>query len=171
MPAQRASAHSVSAPHPTVTARSAARLGCTCAKLRRLTRRITAVYNRALAPSGMRVTQYSLLVSLRREGPVPMSQLAESMDMDRTTLTRNLKPLLDNGWLRMQSDPDDARVRRVALTAKGEAHLERARTHWRSAQDEVARVIAAEDLAALHELIDRYVPLFRPAADGAGDSE
>lgn len=145
--------------------------GCTCARLRSLSRRITAVYNRALAPSGMRVTQYSLLVSLRRSGPTSMSRLAESMDMDRTTLTRNLRPLLAAGWLRMQSDPDDARVRRVVLTAKGEAHLAEARGCWRRAQDEVASIIDAQDLGRLHQLIDHYIPLFRPAADGAGENE
>lgn len=145
--------------------------GCTCARLRSLSRRITAVYNRALAPSGMRVTQYSLLSTVRRGGPVSISRLAESMDMDRTTLTRNLRPLLAAGWLRMQDDPDDARVRRVALTSKGESHLAEARTYWRRAQDEVASTIEPTDLGQLHELIDRYTPLFRPAADGAGDSE
>lgn len=145
--------------------------GCTCARLRSLSRRITAVYNRALAPSGMRVTQYSLLSTVRRAGPVSMSRLAESMDMDRTTLTRNLRALLAAGWLRMQDDPDDARVRRVALTSRGESHLAEARSYWRRAQDEVASTIDPADLRQLHQLIDRYVPLFRPAADGAGDSE
>lgn len=156
---------------PEVREKSPAVRGCTCARLRRLSRRITAVYNRALAPSGMRVTQYSLLNSVRRGGPVAMSRLAEAMDMDRTTLTRNLRPLLAAGWLRMQDDPDDARVRRVALTAKGESHLAEARVYWRRAQDEVASTVDPADLGQLHELIDRYTPLFRPAADGAGDSE
>lgn len=145
--------------------------GCTCARLRSLSRRVTAVYNRALAPCGMRVTQYSLLSTLRRGGPVAISRLAESMDMDRTTLTRNLQPLLAAGWLRMQDDPDDGRVRRVVLTPEGESHLTQARAYWRRAQDEVAGIIDAQDLGHLHQLIDRYVPLFRPAADGAGDSE
>jgi DNA-binding MarR family transcriptional regulator len=143
--------------------------GCTCFRLRRLTRRVTAVYNRALAATGMRVTQYSLLSNLRHSGPLPLSVLAESLDMDRTTLSRNLKPLTDAGWVAVGASPDDARVRLVALTRQGEAHLQSARTHWKRAQEEVNATIGAGELGALHELLDRYVTLFRPAAGGEGD--
>ena len=71
--------------------------GCTCFKLRRLTRRVTAVYDRALAAAGIRVTQYSVLGHVRRLKGASISELADALDMDRTTLTRNLKPLLDSG--------------------------------------------------------------------------
>ena len=149
----------------------AALRGCTCFRLRRLTRRVTAVYNHALAPTGMRVTQYSLLSNLRRSGPLPLSVLAESLDMDRTTLSHNLKPLTDAGWVGVTVSSDDARVRLVALTSKGEVHLQAARAHWKRAQEEVNATIGAEELAQLHEMLDRYVPLFRPAPGGEGDIE
>lgn len=145
--------------------------GCTCFRLRRLTRRVTAVYNRALAPTGMRVTQYSLLSNLRHSGPVPLSALAESLDMDRTTLSRNLKPLTDAGWVSVTGSPDDARVRLVALTRAGDAHLQAARAHWKRAQEEVNATIGADELSQLHDMLDRYVPLFRPAPGGEGDIE
>jgi DNA-binding MarR family transcriptional regulator len=145
--------------------------GCTCFRLRRLTRRVTAVYNRALAPTGMRVTQYSLLSNLRHSGPLPLSVLAESLDLDRTTLSRNLRPLCDAGWIAVTGSADDARVRLVAITRQGEAHLQAARAHWRRAQEEVNATIGADELGRLHEMLDRYVPLFRPAPGGEGDIE
>jgi DNA-binding MarR family transcriptional regulator len=162
---KRSPASTRSTPHdPPVTVR-----GCTCFKLRRLTRRVTAVYNRALAPTGMRVTQYSLLSNLRGTGGVPLSQLAETLDMDRTTLTRNLKPLADAGWVEVQPSPLDARVRLVALTASGDEHLRAARAYWRRAQEEVNGTIGEADLGELHAMLDRTVPLFRPVADSEGD--
>ncbi|PWT75978.1 MAG: MarR family transcriptional regulator [Proteobacteria bacterium] len=144
--------------------------GCTCSKLRRLTRRVTAVYDRALSAAGMRVTQYSLLSNLRGLRGVPVSQLAEMLDMDRTTLTRNLRPLLDAGWVAVEPSAEDARVRLVHITAAGDAQWRLARTYWRHAQDEVNATIGAGNVTTLHNLLDRYVPLFRPA-DDEGDSQ
>ena len=143
--------------------KTAAVHGCTCSKLRRLTRRVTAVYDRALSPAGMRVTQYSLLSHLRGLDGVPMSQLAEMLDMDRTTLTRNLKLLLEAGWLRIQANVDDRRIRQVHLTTAGEAQWQVARAYWRQAQNEVDAAIGSANLTGLHALLDAYVRLFRPA--------
>ena len=137
--------------------------GCTCFKLRRLTRRVTAVYDRALAPAGMRVTQYSVLSQLRRLRGASMSELADALDMDRTTLTRNLRPLLDAGWVEVGTSAQDARMRVVHITSSGEAQLQTARAYWRRAQAEVNSTVGQREVAALHELLDRYLPLFRPA--------
>src|SRR4029453_4442234 len=98
--------------------------GCTCARLRRLNRRMTAVYDRALAPLGLRVTQYSLLSSLRRARRMTLTELATLLDMDRTTLTRNPKPLGDAGWVDVHTDAIDTRARRAQLTAAGAARLD-----------------------------------------------
>jgi DNA-binding MarR family transcriptional regulator len=145
--------------------------GCTCFKLRRLTRRVTAVYDRALSPAGMRVTQYSLLAHLRGLAGVPMSQLAGLLDMDRTTLTRNLKPLLDAGWVEIQASAGDARVRLVRITSSGEAQWVAARAYWRRAQDEVDATIGTDNLAGLHSMLDSCLPLFRPAMQGDGEMQ
>jgi len=119
----------------------------------------------------MRVTQYSLLGHLRGLSGVPISELAEMLDMDRTTLTRNLKPLVESGWVRVRSSDGDARVRLVQLTSAGEQRWKGARAYWRQAQDEVDRTIGVDGLAALHQMLDRYLPLFRPATGTGGDSE
>lgn len=138
--------------------------GCTCARLRRLTRRMTSLYDRELAPTGLRLTQYSLLATLRREtrdGGVPVTDLASVMDMDRTTLTRNLRPLLEQGLVELGVDPEDARVRRALITAKGITAFVDAMPFWRVAQDFVNRTLGEDNVASLHEWMDRVTPAFR----------
>lgn len=144
--------------------------GCTCARLRRLTRRVTAVYDHALAAVGLRVTQFSLLGHLRGLPGLAMTDLAGRLDMDRTTLTRNLAPLIAAGWVEVTPSPDDARRRLVRITAVGEEIWRAARIHWRRAQDEVRSTMGDESLALLHRLVDDTLPLFRPA-EGPGDNE
>jgi DNA-binding MarR family transcriptional regulator len=137
--------------------------GCTCARLRRLTRRMTTLYDRELAPTGLRLTQYSLLATLRRDGKdggVAVSDLADAMDMDRTTLTRNLRPLLDQGLIGLRADPADARVRRALITADGHTAFLNAVPHWRTAQDFVNRTLGEDHVGALHDWLDRITPAF-----------
>jgi DNA-binding MarR family transcriptional regulator len=146
-------------------------LGCTCAKLRRLTRRITAVYDRELAVVGLRVTQYSLMANLRSQAGaagVALTELADRMDMDRTTLTRNLRPLVDRGWAELVAGEHDARVRLARLTPAGKVLLQQARPHWKRAQDEVTTTLGQAQVARLHQQLDAATPLFRPA-DPAAD--
>ena len=145
--------------------------GCTCFKLRRLTRRITAVYDRALSGAGMRVTQYSLLAHLRGLRSVAMSELAEMLDMDRTTLTRNLRPLIEAGWIEVKPSTEDTRIRLVHITPSGETQLQTARVCWRRAQQEVNSTIGSAGVAALHRMLDHCVPLFRAASGEPGGAE
>ena len=142
--------------------------GCTCGRLRRLTRRVTAVYDRELAAVGLRVTQYSLLGALQRDAGsdgLPVAELAERLDMDRTTLTRNLQPLTAQGWAELIADPRDRRVRRARITAAGAAAFAAARPHWRRAQQAVNSTLGVQSVAALHLWLDEVTPAFRPAGD------
>lgn len=144
--------------------------GCTCARLRRLTRRITAVYDRELAAEGLRVTQYSLLSVLKRAAGadgMPVTELAARMDMDRTTLTRNLKPLIDQDYAALAPDAQDRRVRRALLTPRGLQALEAARPHWLRAQQEVNRTLGEATVAQLHHWLDEVTPAFRPEGEAA----
>jgi DNA-binding MarR family transcriptional regulator len=125
---------------------------------------MTALYDRELAPTGLRLTQYSLLATLRRtQGTtgVAVSELAAVMDMDRTTLSRNLRPLLDQRLVALTSDEGDARVRRAELTVQGLAAFNAAMPHWRVAQEFVTRTLGEGNVAALHEWLDRVTPAFR----------
>src|SRR6202007_560520 len=107
---------------------------CTCFRLRSLTRRVTQLYDQALAPSGLTVTQYSLLAHALAPGAAPtVSALAPQLFTDRTPLTRNLKPLADAGLIKL-GDGADARSKAVLVTAKGRSALRAARPLWKQAQ-------------------------------------
>jgi DNA-binding MarR family transcriptional regulator len=137
--------------------------GCTCFKLRRLTRRVTALYDDEIGRAGMKTTQYSLLNNLMR-GPLTLSALANRLAMDRTTLTRNLKPLLEQRWIE-EARGADARSKQLAITPAGRAAVERARPHWRAAQRTIERTLDPDLVARLHALLDeaarRVAPLVR----------
>ncbi len=98
---------------------------CTCFGLRKAARAVTQMYDQALKPSGLRATQLSLLAVTERAGPRRMAEIAELLVMDRTTLTRNLKPLLDRGLLK-SIEGSDRRRRPIAITAEGRAALAQA---------------------------------------------
>ena len=122
---------------------------CACGRLRRATRALTQLYDDAMAPSGLRVTQFSLLRTLEREGPARISGLAGRTLLDRTALSRNLDPLIERGLVTVAPGERDARTREIALTAKGAQALKRAIPHWKRAQADVARRIGQPKLDAL----------------------
>lgn len=94
---------------------------------------VTQTYDEALKPSGLKSTQFSLLAVLDGIGTVPLSQLADSLVMDRTTLSRNLKPLTDKQLVEIRHG-EDRRVRQIALTDQGRAALAKARPLWDAVQ-------------------------------------
>jgi DNA-binding MarR family transcriptional regulator len=126
-------------PPPTPRAESP----CVCGRLRRAARALTQLYDDALAPSGLRVTQYSLLSTLARRGTLRMTELATVAMLDRTALSRNMEPLAAQGLVRIAAGTD-ARTREISLTRAGEAALARALPHWRRAQAQVARQLGEQ---------------------------
>jgi DNA-binding MarR family transcriptional regulator len=121
---------------------------CACGRLRRATRALTQLYDDLMAPAGLRVTQFSLLRTLGRTGPMRINTLAAAQLLDRTALSRNLDPLVERGLVEIVRGRD-ARVREVALTRKGLAAFRAAEPHWTRAQQEVARRVGADKLEAL----------------------
>src|SRR4051812_48820757 len=115
-------------------------IGCTCFRLRSLTRKVTQFYDKALAPSGLTVTQYSLMAHARRHEPgaPTVTELAEALFTDRTTLTRNLRPLVDAGLLQL-GEGADGRSKAVRVTAAGERAFRAAKPLWKQAQAEIQR--------------------------------
>jgi DNA-binding MarR family transcriptional regulator len=127
--------------------------GCTGFGLRKLTRRVSQRYDRHLQAAGLRVTQYSLLSTLNRNDALSVTDLSHIMEMDRTTLVRNLKPLCDAGYISV-SDAPSGNVRSVSLTAKGREVYKSAQPLWRKAQAEINELLGEQTVAALHELLD-----------------
>ena len=136
---------------------------CTCFKLRKLTRTASRFYDAHLARSGMKTTQYSLLRAIGRE-PTPMAELGRRLAIERTTLTRNLKPLADAGWITIEPG-SDARQRIVALTAGGRAAIATAKQAWRRAQDALEQALGARSVEALHQQLDRALLILTPLVE------
>jgi DNA-binding MarR family transcriptional regulator len=126
---------------------------CICSTLRRATRAITATYDAALAPSGLRVTQFAVLRTLARLGPLPVTRLAAETALDRSTMGRNLDPLERRGLVRIEVGQADQRERVAHLTAGGEAAVETALPYWRRAQERVAALVDPSAVRVLAEQI------------------
>ena len=135
---------------------------CVCATLRMATRSVARVYDRALAPHGIRTTQYSILARLEVEGPAPVGRLAARLAMDRTTLAREAAPLVRTGLVAEEAGAD-RRQRVLALTDDGLARLEAARPAWRDAQrllrDELGHDRVQELLGELRALLEATRPV------------
>lgn len=128
---------------------------CACGRLRRASRALTQFYDDALAPTGLRVTQYSLMRTIAREGTARVTDLARTQMLDRTALSRALDPLVERGYVRVVPGRD-ARTREVTLTRAGSAALDAASGDWQLAQAVVAKRLGRERLdeliAVLHDL-------------------
>src|SRR6059036_1826592 len=102
---------------------------CVCNPLRMVTRAVTQLYDDVLRPSGVRVTQFSILATIGRIGEANLKQLEDTLAIDQTTLTRSLNLLERDGVIERASHPD-ARIRAMKLTSKGRRALEAARPLW-----------------------------------------
>ena len=129
-------------------------LDCTCLRVRGAARRVTQIYGRHLAPTGLKISQFSLLGFITAEGPVSIGRLSDLLTTDRTTLTRNLRPLLTAGLIERATSGDKRRHELVA-TAVGRAMLKRALPLWAGAEQEVRTAMGAKLTADLHGAIDR----------------
>ena len=124
---------------------------CACFALRRAARGLTRFYDRQLRPGGLRATQFTLLAVLKNVGPQPLQALAELLGLERTTLTRNLQPLLARQLVIAQAG-DDRRVRRLSVTPAGVQAAVAALPLWRKAQRQVEKQIAPATLKSLRAL-------------------
>jgi DNA-binding MarR family transcriptional regulator len=155
---------------PAAPARAAAGppRGCTNLKLRQLTRRVSQHYDRIVGAAGLKTTQYSLLSYVTRLGPIRPGDIAAAMEMDASTLTRNLQPLVANGWVEVGPGAD-GRSRLVTATPAGrEKHAEGQR-QWKRAQLALNARLGEERVAVLHALLDECLATINEpgkAADG-----
>jgi DNA-binding MarR family transcriptional regulator len=128
---------------------------CTCLRLRKAARRVTQIYDQSLEPSGLTAVQFSLLAGLMPEEALSIGELAEALVTDPTTLTRNIKPLVERGLLQAYCDAEDRRRRLIALTKQGRDVMAAAYPLWRKAQAELAAQLGANEIASLNKALDR----------------
>jgi DNA-binding MarR family transcriptional regulator len=131
---------------------------CACVRARRASRALTDLYDAALRPVGLKITQFSVLRTLQRVGPVSISALAAEMALERSTLGRNLLLLKRDGLVRL-GDACDMREWSVELTSRAVRLLERALPLWEKAQAKVESRLGKKDVATLFDLLARLEEL------------
>lgn len=126
---------------------------CNGQSLRMAARYVTAFYDKTLAPSGLRLTQFMILYKVRQVGPIDVKPLAAVMAMDRTTLAATLKPLERDGLLRLAVNPQDRRARRIEITQEGSMRLDLCVPLWREAQARFEERYGAPKAADMRDLM------------------
>ena len=130
---------------------------CNCLAVRQAARHVTQFYDRQLAASGVRTTQFSILLKLRQLGPMTINALAAAMVMDRTTLGRNILPLQREGLVAVERGRRDRRSKEVRLSEAGAARLRAGFKGWLEAQRRFESAFgtgrAAEMRAILHAVV------------------
>ena len=122
---------------------------CLCFAAQRAARALARRFDEALSPLGLTSGQFSLLTSLNQPEPPSMGSIAALLVMDRTTLTANLKPLEQRGFVEIAIDPADRRVRRLILTPTGRRVLQSALPIWQETHGEIDRLVTPRDGKAL----------------------
>jgi DNA-binding MarR family transcriptional regulator len=142
---------------------------CNCFAVRAAARHVSQSYDRFLAPTGLRTTQYSILARLKRKGPLTINALAEDMVMDRTTLGRNILPLQRDGLITIKSAASDRRAKELRLTKAGEKRLQEAFEGWSQAQARFDAAFGEKRAADLRTLLraaaaSEFAPGTQPAS-------
>jgi DNA-binding MarR family transcriptional regulator len=131
---------------------------CLCNALRQTSRAVSRLYDEELRGVGLRNTQYSLLRRLRRAGEVRQRDLGTLTSLDETTLTRNLRPLIDAGWVAIRPG-EDRREKLVSLTDAGAAKLRDARPAWQQAQGRLRSRLPRQTWSMLLKLLPQLTQL------------
>jgi DNA-binding MarR family transcriptional regulator len=132
--------------------------GCACRNLRRTARAVTQLYDESLRPSGLRITQFTLLVAVAIGEPVLVTRLADALSLDRTTLARDLKPLTERGLVEIAVGTD-RRTRVVRLTGQGREAIGRAYPLWQRAQARIVEAAGPDRWQALAGDLEEVVAL------------
>lgn len=131
---------------------------CAHFNLKRTVRAVTQHFEAALTGSGLHVTQFTLLVTSSLLGPALLTELAERLMLDRTSLTRALAPLVRDGLMEVAPGETDRRQRLVSVTPRGEAAVARAYPAWQRAQGEVMERFERAEYDSLLDALERLRP-------------
>jgi DNA-binding MarR family transcriptional regulator len=122
---------------------------CIAARLRLLNRVVTSLYDEALRPLGLKVSQLNILIVTAKLSLARPAQVCEILQLDTSTLSRNVKPLQAHGWLEVVPD-EDGRAQPFRLTAKGTCLIEKAVPAWEEAQRQAVELLGDEGIALLN---------------------
>ena len=125
---------------------------CVGGCVRKLNRVVTAIYDRALASAGLKTSQFSVLVTVANREKARPAELIKALQMDESTLSRNVDRMCAKGWLRLTSS-DDRRSHMIELTDKGQALLRKSLPLWRRAQEDITKRLGTESVAALRSAL------------------
>ncbi|RMG20874.1 MAG: MarR family transcriptional regulator [Methanobacteriota archaeon] len=139
---------------------------CMCTNLRKVSRLITRVYDNRLKPSGININQLALLLTidgLREEekGAPSLSEIGESMAMDNSTLSRNLRVLENQDLVQLIPDPDKRTRKSVKITAKGELALQKAFPFWMEVQNEIQEKLGEKNFKEMIDLLHQLEVILR----------
>ena len=127
---------------------------CACQNLRRATRVVTRIYDQELRRTGIEITQFGLLTALAKVGEASQKRLSAGFAMDSTTLTRTLRLLLKQGWVRARRGKD-RRERLFSLTAAGSQQMAMAQPHWKQAEQRLRRELGDEGWKSMKQTVSR----------------
>lgn len=127
---------------------------CYCVNLRRAANRITEQYNEALAPVGITVTQYSILAFLYGMSGCSVSQLAQKLHLEKSTLVRNLQPLFEKNYIEDLST-EKSRSKELQITVLGNQLLFQAKPLWKKSQKNLQQKMGGKNIDLLMELIQQ----------------
>ena len=128
--------------------------GCHVARIRMLNREVTGIYDDALRPLGVKVSQTNVLTAIAKLEPVSPRVIGKLLRIEKSTLSRNLERLRARGWLRVVTG-DDERSHRLEITAKGHRLLEKALPLWKRAQKDAEDLLGKQTVQALNDTADR----------------
>ena len=125
---------------------------CVCGYVRKLSRIVTAVYDGALADAGLKTSQFSVLIAVANRGKARPAELTELLQMDESTVSRNVDRMCARGWLRLERE-DDRRSHLIEVTDKGQALIRKCLPAWRQAQAEVSERLGTGTVAELRSAL------------------
>ncbi|KLE03830.1 MarR family winged helix-turn-helix transcriptional regulator [Aliarcobacter butzleri] len=134
---------------------------CHCTNMRQISRKITNIYDEFLKPSNLNVTQYSLLSNLKRVQPIKMNDFSKVVKLDRTTLVRNLKPLINLSLIEIKSI-DKSKAQLLELSQKGIELQNEGYKYWQKAQEYIEQTINHAELEIFYTIVKKMESLEIP---------
>ncbi|MCG3719707.1 MarR family winged helix-turn-helix transcriptional regulator [Aliarcobacter butzleri] len=134
---------------------------CHCTNMRQISRKITNIYDEFLKPSNLNVTQYSVLSNLKRVQPIKMNDFSKVVKLDRTTLVRNLKPLINLSLIEIKSI-DKSKAQLLELSQKGIELQNEGYKYWQKAQEYIEQTINHAELEIFYTIVKKMESLEIP---------